>query len=147
MAEKVQYDPAARLTGLQPARSRRSSPLDRVSAGGPSPQPDQLLKLRYVAQWRELLKDAFAAMPRPERARVFDALEVDDDGWLWVRRTPLPGDSLNRWDVFDPEGVFVAQALIPASLRVRQIGLDYVLAIRRDEWDLEQVVVYRLLRS
>ncbi len=108
---------------------------------------EQLAEAGGDTLWLDRMKTALETMPRPEWARVFDALEVADDGRLWVRRTRMPADSLDRWDVFDREGVFVTRALLPSNLRVRQIGPDFVLALRRDELDLEQVVVYRLEKS
>lgn len=94
-------------------------------------------------EWQELLRAAYADMPHPDVARIFDALAADATGRLWVRRTPMPRDSLRHWDVFDPEGRYVAQAVIPSELRVREIGADYVLALRRNDLDVEQVVLFR----
>lgn len=95
-------------------------------------------------EWQDLLRSAYSAMPHPDVARVFDELATDADGRLWVRRTKMPQDSLYHWDVFDPEGRPVAQALIPATLRVREFGSDFVLALRRDELEVEQVVLFSL---
>lgn len=95
-------------------------------------------------EWQDLLRSAYADMPHPDVGRVFDALATDTDGRLWVRRTAMPRDSLRRWDVFGREGRHVAQAHIPVALRVQEFGSDYVLAIRRDDLDAEQVVLFRL---
>lgn len=95
-------------------------------------------------EWQDLLRSAFADMPHPDVARVFDALATDAGGRLWVRRTAMPRDSLHRWDVFDPDGRPVARALVPAALRVREFGSDYVLALRRDDLGVEQVVLFSL---
>lgn len=97
-------------------------------------------------EWKELLRSVYADIPQPKVASVFDALATDADGRLWIRRTAMPGDTLRRWDVFDREGRPVARTLIPASLRVREFGSDYVLALRRGDFDAEQVVLFRLER-
>ena len=54
------------------------------------------------------LADGLAAA-RPEAARVYDALTTGGDGQLWVRRTPMPGDTVRQWDVFDEAGRYVAR--------------------------------------
>lgn len=95
-------------------------------------------------EWQDLLRSAYADTPRPDVGRVFDALATDTDGQLWVRRTAMPRDSLRRWDVFGREGRHVAQVHIPVALRVQEFGSDYVLALRRDDLDAEQVVLFRL---
>lgn len=97
-------------------------------------------------EWKDLLRSVYADIPQPKFASVFDALATDVDGRLWIRRTPMPGDTLTRWDVFDRDGRPVARTLIPASLRVREFGSDYVLALRRGDFDAEQVVLFRLKR-
>jgi hypothetical protein len=95
-------------------------------------------------EWQDLLRSAYADMPHTDVGRIFDALATDTDGRLWVRRTSMPRDSLRRWDVFGREGRHAAQAHIPVALRVQEFGSDFVLAIRRDDLDAEQVVLFRL---
>jgi hypothetical protein len=108
---------------------------------------DQLSQFLGDDGWRKFMVDAYADMTPPEVARVFDAMEVDAVGHLWVRRTPMPGDELRQWDVLDAEGRYVARAVIPAGFRVREIGANYVLGIRRDELGVEQVALFRIQKK
>ena len=82
----------------------------------------------------------------PDHLPSFDGLILDPSGGLWIRAYPAPGESAARWSVLDGRGAVVATALMPAALTVFQIGTDHVLGVERDEFDVESVVLYRLVR-
>jgi len=63
-----------------------------------------------------------------------------------VQHFPRPGEARNRWSVFDPTGVWLGELSLPASLRVTDIGADYVLGVYRDEFGQESVRRYALWR-
>jgi hypothetical protein len=69
---------------------------------------------------------------------------------LWLRRaTPcLIGERTEpySWDVVDTEsGSLVGVVEVPAALRLLAVSADRVLAVTRDELDVERVGVYRIL--
>jgi len=73
---------------------------------------------------------------------------VDAVNHLWVQRFEPPGTlGPSEWRVFDPEGRLTATANIPRGHRIFDIGEDYVLALGRDEFDVEYIRLFRLTRS
>jgi len=92
---------------------------------------------------------------------AFAQLLAAETGELWVRdyyltdgfvhsdfysgvdrspRTPV------QWTIFGPDGGLRATVLLPAHVLLFHVGPGHVVGVRRDEDDLESVVVYRLLR-
>jgi hypothetical protein len=53
----------------------------------------------------------------------------------------------NEWDVFDARGVWLGSMALPPLFTVQEIGDNYMLGVLRDEFDVEQVVVYELIKS
>jgi hypothetical protein len=89
----------------------------------------------------------FESIPPPEMIPPYDDLVVDAEGHLWVERYQRPGESRHVWTVFDPEGRMLGTVEIPGGVSVLEIGSDYVLGQWQDEFDIEQVHVYRLIKS
>lgn len=58
---------------------------------------------------------------------------------------PSPGTA-SRWSVLGSDGRWLADVSLPARFALMDAGRDYVAGVRRDEDDVEQVVVYRLRR-
>jgi hypothetical protein len=78
---------------------------------------------------------------------AFSILRGDEDGNLWVQDYRTPWDEgPSTWRIFDPEGVLIATAMLPARFAPSQIGSDYVLGTWRDELDVEHVQLYALQR-
>jgi hypothetical protein len=50
------------------------------------------------------------------------------------------------WDVLDPNGRWLCTVSLPARFTPVEIGSDYVAGLARDEDDVEQVRVYRLIK-
>jgi len=91
----------------------------------------------------EAMRRVRADIPFPETFPAYRRFLVDDERNLWVaeyRRSP-------RWAVFDPEGRLVGNVGTPQNGYVTHIGSDFVLGVWRDEMDVEQVRVYRLIKE
>ena len=134
----------------------------------------------FVAVWRGLLMrrepDRSELSLTNGRQPVVDSLSIaesfslDDQGFLWVRRSPVGDDEGRRWevlappdfeessghvvwlpsglhDVFRPDGVYLGTVKLPQDLDVMEIGTDYVLGVARDELGVEYVQVYGLERG
>ena len=52
-----------------------------------------------------------------------------------------------RWAVFDPEGRWLGDVETPRGGRVWDIGNDYVLGVWQDALGVQQVRMYRLVKS
>jgi hypothetical protein len=86
----------------------------------------------------------------PDAGKVvppFAAVEIDDAGNVWVAdyddRIRPPG----AWSVHDPNGRLSARIRMPARFRPMHIGEDFVLGVKRDDFDVEHVRMYRLLKD
>lgn len=87
-----------------------------------------------------------AAIPHREMLPSFGELRVDEAGHVWVAQFGLPGQP-QKWDVFDPAGVWLGTVGMPGDLVIHEIGMDYVLGVATDELGVERVGLYRLQRT
>ena len=106
--------------------------------------------------------------PVVDSLSIAESFFLDDQGFLWVRRSPVGDDEGRRlevpappdgepgwvvWlpsglhDVFRPDGVYLGTMKLPQDLDVMEIGTDYVLGVARDELGVEYVEVYGLERG
>ena len=85
-----------------------------------------------------------AAVPYPEVKPAFDALATDPAGQVWVRNWSEANAQRDRWTVFAPDGHIIAALDVPIGLELLDVGEDYVLALWKNEVDLEYVRLYRL---
>jgi hypothetical protein len=94
-----------------------------------------------------------------DRLPSFGRLLVDGAQNLWAQhydfrsvfRTPGPVRTQTMtvpsiWDVLDPNGRWLCTVSLPARFTPVEIGSDYVAGLARDEDDVEQVRVYRLIK-
>lgn len=91
----------------------------------------------------QLLEEA----PYPETMPPLTGLEVDAEGNLWVEEPRKPGSEQGSlWTVLSPEGVARGTVRLPRGLRVKQIGVDWILGVALDENDVEHVRLHRLVK-
>ena len=88
-----------------------------------------------------------------ERFPAYGAFTHDLAGNLWVEEYRRPWEEGSRWTVFTREGVLLGNIALPRDLtilrdgiEVGQIGDDFILGVRRDELDVEEVVLHRLIK-
>jgi hypothetical protein len=95
----------------------------------------------FIQQARSLVEEP-ATIPE-----VF-GLVGGSDGEIWVRREPyLESGTRTVFDVFDGEGAYVGEVVIPAVLNVHEAGESYVLGVREDEMGVPFVEMYGLTRE
>lgn len=56
----------------------------------------------------------------------------------------MTDDDAPRWTVFDTEGRMLGTLGTPRSLRLDEIGDDYLLGVFRDRLDVEHVRMHRI---
>ncbi len=94
-----------------------------------------------------------------EQYPAFSTMTADRAGNLWVRQydyraefrtagrvrmeTPVVA---TRWDVFDGQGRWLITMTLPARFAPLEIGDDYMAGLSRDDDDVEQVQLYRLVK-
>jgi 6-bladed beta-propeller len=89
----------------------------------------------------------FAAAQFPERFPAHFEMEMDAEGDLWVQDYRSFTRRVDRsWAVFDRDGRFLGEVVVPAGVTVHEIGDDYVLGVWTDELDVEYVVMYDLIK-
>jgi hypothetical protein len=92
-----------------------------------------------------------------EELPVFSELMVDADGNVWVRQYQVNHgfttlqyrrtfEVPSEWVVFDPTGRWLGEVEMPAGFTALEIGDDFVLGITRDEFDVEYIRVYDLVK-
>jgi hypothetical protein len=135
------FDEAGRLDRI----IRRMFPPRRVSRQEQDAARAQIIELNDPAR-RPILERMYAAIPDqdyfPAHAELWrDALEN-----LWVAAYQWPPTISARWTVYDPDGHLLAEVEAPRPGRLLEIGADYVLAVERNADDVEQVVLYDLVK-
>ena len=120
--------PLERVTADVIAR-HRSTPRGRGTPSRPNPSPT--------------VDAAFY----PKTMPAYAAFRLDGAERLWVRDYPVPGETQSRWHIFDGAGRLVASVLAPSDIEVLAIGSKYLLAVWRDELDVEYLRVYEVSTS
>ena len=85
--------------------------------------------------------------PRPGAKTFIEEIDIAYDGTLWVEVIREAG---NRWEVFDTEGRLLGSMPAPSDRRYAlppAIGTDHVLTVRRGDFDLDYVDVWRIERE
>jgi hypothetical protein len=95
------------------------------------------------------LREVVRGLPAPA-SRSYGDLLVDAEGYVWLaayasRRTHA--DDPVRWHVFHPEGAWQGDVVTPVRFTVFEVGVDYVLGVRRDEYDVQHVETLSLRRK
>lgn len=91
---------------------------------------------------------------------AFYTFQVGFEGSLWVQPVRAPGDltdaeierynfledfGASEWDVFDREGRFLGQVVMPPRFQPRLFVDDVVYGVARDELDVQYVVRLRII--
>ena len=77
----------------------------------------------------------------------YSAIEVDADGYLWVKEFASATRPNVEWSVFDTDGRWLGQVAMPEGFTVYHIGTDYVLGRWRDDLDVEHIMLYGLVKD
>ncbi|HET6681730.1 MAG TPA: 6-bladed beta-propeller [Gemmatimonadaceae bacterium] len=82
---------------------------------------------------------SLANMPLPPSAPAFDQMRVDGKGQLWVREYAPAWSEPGAWLVLDASGATTATFTAPRDFVLQQVLGDTVVAVGRDEVDVEFV--------
>jgi len=96
-------------------------------------------------QAREI-RSGYNDVPFPETIAAYQSFRTDPLECLWVEEGRLPGDNVPVWSIFDTEGVLQARVSLPEDVDLLEAGVDYILGLVRDEFDVEYVQMFRLER-
>lgn len=95
-------------------------------------------------QRRAEYERSWADVPKPTRFPYWGTAMVDKVGNLWISDYATPRSGPRGWNVFSDEGRLLARVTMPDRFTPKEIGLDYILGVTRDEFDVEYVQLYRL---
>jgi hypothetical protein len=98
-------------------------------------------------RWRPRQERMLSEMPVPSTRPAYGALALDPDENSWVAESVVSSDDPQGWIVFAPDGQMLGTVTTPRGLTVRDIGLDYLLGVARDDLDVEHVRMYGLDRG
>lgn len=111
-----------------------------------------------VAAWREAnvrdlgekidenqVREVLAQVPVPTERPPFSGILLDQVGNLWVELGPSRERGSRSADhlVFDPSGALLGSVALP-SVRVMEIGADYVMGVVLDELEVQHLQIFRL---
>jgi hypothetical protein len=94
---------------------------------------------------------AYAALGRdrlvPEFLPALDQIRVDAAGRLWIQEYVPPYETrAATWWIFTNDGRPAAQIVLPAGFTVHEAMTDSVLGVTRDQFGVEYVERYRIIR-
>jgi hypothetical protein len=98
---------------------------------------------RQIQRWRQLFRE----WAYPDEQPAYDHLLVDADGNAWIRHFRIATTGMSQWSVLEPNGRWLGLVSLPADLDVKEIGVDYVLAVVTDEFGVEYVRLYSIERE
>ncbi len=81
--------------------------------------------------------------PAPPR---FAGLHADAGGGVWVEEFREDPSEPRELRLVEPRGAFSARMMVPAGVRVLEIGLNYLLGVQEDADGVPEVLLYRLNR-
>jgi hypothetical protein len=86
-------------------------------------------------------------MRAPVRATLpeIEGMLADADGVLWVARPRAEGAAEREWELLAQDGVHLGRVLVPATLRLLDVGHGYLTGVTVDEDGRELVVSHRLV--
>lgn len=80
----------------------------------------------------------------PKEMPAYRDLRADARGNLWVEEYRAPEEEVTpRWEVFDPDGVWLGTVETPVGFQIFEIGEDYQLGLWRDELGVEYLRRYQ----
>lgn len=80
---------------------------------------------------------------------AFGQLLVDPAGTVWLTAWTHPSDpdgSRPAAEVFDSQGAWLGSVELPANLWILDVGIDYLLGVRRGEFDEPYVELHSIDR-
>lgn len=94
--------------------------------------------------WLNMMKE----MKFPSTLPAYSALLVDNNENVWVRSFPAAAAAQVDWTIFSEAGTPVAKIQLPSTLKVTEVGADYVAGVDANPLTGKQrVLVLALMRA
>lgn len=141
------------LTGALERIVRWTGEREDVKAWEVEAWKDEQRSASWTRGYLPLWERAWAAVTVPEKKPAYDWAFLDRESNTWVLETADVGASALTFTVFDAEGRMLGQVEVPAGLspatrfgRLLDVGPDYFLGVWLDEYEVETVRMYRLVK-
>ncbi|MCG8408165.1 MAG: hypothetical protein MI923_23445, partial [Phycisphaerales bacterium] len=82
----------------------------------------------------------------PDSRPAYGRLLVGTDGSLWAAEQVRYPAISRTWKVFGSDGRLLGDVSMPERFRLHQVGDRWVLGVGLDEFDIEHVRLYRLIK-
>jgi hypothetical protein len=101
----------------------------------------------YTSRIQEFRRDVFSAgLPSQSTLPFFSALRGGEDGTLWIRSSPVPGEEEVTWIALDGSLQAAARLRLPGRVRVLDFQGNRLLTLEEGADGGERLVVYALER-
>jgi len=113
------------------------------------PEMIEARRERLRASRNPIFREIDRQTPDPTSLPAYSDLVVDELGNVWLEAflSLEQQDEPRRWRVFDPEGAWLGEVLLPPRFTVFGIGRHRILGARRDELDVAHPQVLALERG
>lgn len=105
---------------------------------GGSPEIDNARLDRILEEQKEDVEGPLPLFSRPYG---------DAEGAVWLSEYTFPGRQPQRFYVVTAEGEWLGEVELPGPMEVLAITRDRLLAVERDEWDVQAISLYRIDRG
>ena len=92
------------------------------------------------------LREMTRTVEIPSVMPAYAELRSSTDGTLWVQNYTLPEEQ-PIWSAFRDDGRYLGDVVLPMGASALDIGDDYWVLVETDEFDVEYVRVYRMLKN
>ncbi len=118
---------------------------DRAFAFEPVPLPADTLDRRAAEVSEDRRADFRESRWVPEVRPPVEALAQGSDGTIWLQREPV-ADTVDWWAIDPATGDHIGTLPVPRGSRIVESRGDDVVVVRTDEFDVEYVQRWRLVR-
>lgn len=111
---------------------------ERATRSRGSPELNEERLNRMLADRRDDFKGVLPA---------FGRFLVDPAGNAWLADYTYAGESARTYSILRSDGHWLGTIEIPSGTRVLAVGDEYLLGVQRDDWDIQAVVVYEIIKT
>ena len=86
-------------------------------------------------------------IPLPAAKPAYARILASSGGTIWVQQSGKWPDHADKWWVFDASGRWLGVVEMPVKLRVLAVDHEFVIGVFRDEFDIENIRLHRLVKS
>ena len=97
-----------------------------------------------AGDWAPILRRRLDAFPPEDTFPAVTEIRIDAQGRIWVRTFERPGSTATAWLGFADTGAFICSLSVPNDLTVFHFDSSAVVAVHRDEMDVESVEIRSL---